>query len=270
VAAFAALAAALDPDQPVLGLQPRGLAPGQVPHTSVQAAARAHLAALLRQVPSGPIHLLGHSFGGWIAFEMALQLRALGRTPASVTLVDTDPPTGPKAPEYSHLDALLHLIELFELRGPSLALRREDLEMRHAGAQVALLHERLVATGMMPARMTPEDLARIHGVFATCLRTPYAPGGPLDVPVFLVQARDPKFSDAHNLARQRDLAAQWAPWAPRMTPWSGPGDHLSILQPPHVAQLAHRISTLALGGRSHPPGEHQAGGSRRQAVPHGK
>jgi thioesterase domain-containing protein len=93
----------------------------------------------------------------------------------------------------------------------------------HAGAQVALLHERLVATGMMPARTTPED-----------------------------------------------LAAQWAPWAPRMTPWTGPGDHLSILQPPHVAQLAHRISTLALSGRSHPPGEHQAGGSRRQAVPHGK
>jgi thioesterase domain-containing protein len=183
VAAFSALAAALDPDQPILGLLPRGLAQGQVPHTSVQAAARAHLAALLRQVSSGPIHPLGHSFGGWIAFEMALQLRALGRTPASVTLVDTDPPAGPKAPEYSHLDALLHLIELFELRGPSLALRREDLGM---------------------------------------------------------------------------------------TPWSGPGDHLSILQPPHVAQLAHRIGTLALGGRSHPPGEHQAGGSRRQAVPHDK
>ena len=270
VTAFTFLAASLDPDQPLLGMQPCGLVKGQVPHSSVEAAASAHLAALLRQAPSGPLHLVGHSFGGWIAFEMALQLRALGRAAASVTLIDTDPPVGPTPPEHSNLDALMSLIELFDLRCPSLGLRREDLERLHAGAQLTLLHERLISTGMMPVRSTPENLARIHDVFATCLRTPYAPRAPLDAPLFLVLARDPKLSEEQSPARHRELARQWAPWAPHMTHWTGPGNHLTILQPPHAAQLAHWVRDLALSDSQNPFADRQAHGFQRQFEPHGK
>jgi thioesterase domain-containing protein len=216
------------------------------------------------------MHLVGHSFGGWVAFEMALQLRALGRTAASVTLIDTEPPIGPTPPEYSNLDALMSLVELFNLRNASLALRREDLEGLRANEQLTLLHERLVGTGLMPARSTPENLARIHDVFAMCLRTPYAPSAPLDVPLYLVLARDLKLSEEQSQAHHRELAKQWAPWAPRMTHWTGPGNHLTILQPPHVVQLAHWIRDMALPNSPNSPDARQAHGAQGQFVPHGK
>jgi arthrofactin-type cyclic lipopeptide synthetase C len=270
VAAFTLLAAALGPDQPIFGMQPRGLLRGQVPHTSVEVAAAANLAALMQRFPSGPVHLVGHSFGGWIAFDMALRLQALGRSATSVTLIDTDPPVGPTPPEYLNIDALMSLIELFDMRCPSLALCREDLTGLHASEQLTLLHERLIATGRMPARSTPDDLARIYDVFAACLRTPYAPSGPLDAPLLLVQARDPKFSEEQALARHRELAGQWAAWAPRMTPWTGPGDHLSILQPPHVMQVASRIRALAQPHSPAPPEDRSAGSVQGQFQAHGK
>jgi thioesterase domain-containing protein len=263
VTAFTSLANSLDPSQPIFGMQPRGLAKGEVPHTAVEAAAGANLAALLAQWPGGAIHLLGHSFGGWVAFEMALRLRAQGRAIASVTLIDTEPPVGPTPPEYSDLDALMKLVELFDMRNPSLALRREDWAGLHANAQLTLLHKRLIAGRTMPARSTREDLARLHDVFSTCLRTPYAPSGPMDVPLFLVLARDPELSEEQSLARHRELASQWAPWAPRMTHWTGPGNHLTILQAPHAAQLAQRIATQALSDRPHPFAVRHASASQR-------
>ncbi|WP_275044057.1 alpha/beta fold hydrolase, partial [Pseudomonas asplenii] len=70
VTGFIGLTDALGPDWPVIGLQPRGLDGESVPHSCVESAAQLYLQALEQACPEGPLHLVGHSFGGWVAFEM--------------------------------------------------------------------------------------------------------------------------------------------------------------------------------------------------------
>jgi amino acid adenylation domain-containing protein len=79
------LAEALGADQPVHGLQ----ALGQAPAESIEAMARTYVAAIRQVQPQGPYHLLGHSFGGLLAFEMARRLESEGETVAQLTLLDT-------------------------------------------------------------------------------------------------------------------------------------------------------------------------------------
>ncbi|NEO86255.1 MAG: amino acid adenylation domain-containing protein [Spirulina sp. SIO3F2] len=57
--------------------------------TTVEALATEYVAALLDFQPDGPYHLLGISFGGLIAYEMAIQLQAQGQEVEQLILLDT-------------------------------------------------------------------------------------------------------------------------------------------------------------------------------------
>ncbi|WP_144395750.1 alpha/beta fold hydrolase, partial [Pseudomonas sp. Kh7] len=74
------------------GLQARGLAAGEVPHCSVEVAAACHAQAIEALYPEGPLNLVGHSFGGWVAHAMAIRLQAKGREVRSLTLIDSEAP----------------------------------------------------------------------------------------------------------------------------------------------------------------------------------
>jgi acetoacetyl-CoA synthetase len=59
---------------------------------SVETVARQHLEALRAITPHGPYALLGYSFGGLVAYEMAVQLRQSGEHIALLGLLDTPHP----------------------------------------------------------------------------------------------------------------------------------------------------------------------------------
>jgi arthrofactin-type cyclic lipopeptide synthetase C len=245
ITAFAALATALGPAWPVHGLQPRGLAAGQVPHGSVQAAAACYMQALLAQCPSGRCHLLGHSFGGWVVYEMAAQLRAAGLAPLSVTLVDTEAPTGDVVHDYTRIDALMTLVELVELGLPApLELGRDDFARLDAPGQLALLHERMVAAHVMPSRSTPLDLNGVFRTLSMNLRTAYTPSVVSEDPVHLVLVHDTRLTEQACTLQHQATVEQWQRWAPLLRPRAGPGNHLTILRPPHVAALASQLRAV--------------------------
>jgi thioesterase domain-containing protein/acyl carrier protein len=101
---YAALARALGPDQPVYGLQ----ALGRAPSASLAEMARDYLAAIRRVQPRGPYRLLGHSFGGLVAFEMARQLEAEAERVAMLALLDTSiPDPADQSPPHEALVAAL-------------------------------------------------------------------------------------------------------------------------------------------------------------------
>jgi thioesterase domain-containing protein len=75
---YVALARHLDPDQPLLGVQPPGLDGGE-PLESVEALARYQVEQIRRAQPEGPYRLAGYCAGGTIAFEIAHQLQAAGQ-----------------------------------------------------------------------------------------------------------------------------------------------------------------------------------------------
>ncbi|HLZ87828.1 MAG TPA: amino acid adenylation domain-containing protein, partial [Puia sp.] len=86
---FHSLAKSLDPDQPVYGLQARGLNGIDEPLDNMNAIAAHYLSEILEHNPDGPYCLAGYSFGGFVAFEMARQLLAMGKEVKMLGIFDT-------------------------------------------------------------------------------------------------------------------------------------------------------------------------------------
>ncbi|TDN37316.1 non-ribosomal peptide synthetase [Hymenobacter sp. UV11] len=86
---FNALARNMDAEQPVYGLQARGLNGVDEPLDRIEDIAAHYLAAIRAQNPDGPYALAGFSFGGLIAFEMARQLLAMGKEVQFLAMFDT-------------------------------------------------------------------------------------------------------------------------------------------------------------------------------------
>jgi thioesterase domain-containing protein/aryl carrier-like protein len=93
VICYRGMAVLLAPDQPVYGLQPRGLEDGMEPIDSLPEMAAYYVDAIRRFRPRGPYRLGGWSFGGVVAWEMARQLRAAGEEVDLLALLDTAPLT---------------------------------------------------------------------------------------------------------------------------------------------------------------------------------
>jgi amino acid adenylation domain-containing protein len=88
VLSYRTLAEALGKERPFYGLQARGLDGEQMPLTSIDAIAASYLEEIRLIQPHGPYFLGGHSFGGFVAFEMAQQLYRQGETVGVLALFD--------------------------------------------------------------------------------------------------------------------------------------------------------------------------------------
>jgi amino acid adenylation domain-containing protein len=86
---FNTLASEMDADQPVYGLQAKGLNGIDEPLTNIADIAEHYIASIMAKNPNGPYALAGYSFGGIIAFEMAKQLQAEGKQVKMLAMFDT-------------------------------------------------------------------------------------------------------------------------------------------------------------------------------------
>lgn len=86
---FKDLADNLHKDQPVYGLQSRGLDGVTEPHDSIHEMAADYISEIIASNPDGPYSLGGFSYGGIVAFEMARQLISQGREVKTVAQFDT-------------------------------------------------------------------------------------------------------------------------------------------------------------------------------------
>jgi len=121
------LARLLGPDQPLYGLQSRGLDGSAPPLTRIEDIAARYLREIREIQPTGPYHLVGMCMGGVVAYEMAQQLHAGGEKVRFLGLLETWPPEAasmlplPRATRASvllgfmagrlrfHMEALRHL-----------------------------------------------------------------------------------------------------------------------------------------------------------------
>ncbi|HEY3740745.1 MAG TPA: amino acid adenylation domain-containing protein [Bryobacteraceae bacterium] len=77
-------------DQPIYGLQARGLDNEVAPHTSVEEMAADYIENIRSVQPEGPYYIGGFSAGGVVAFEMARQLREVAQPVGILALLDTE------------------------------------------------------------------------------------------------------------------------------------------------------------------------------------
>jgi arthrofactin-type cyclic lipopeptide synthetase C len=247
------LVALLGERQPLYGLQPRGLQLGEIPHLSVEAAADTAVKAIRKLSGHGAIHLLGHSFGGSVAFEIARMLEALGRPVASLTLVDTTPPDHASVkvkniPDSRVHEELLNALRL-NLEFP-LEIDATVLTSGNAESFVQHLHATMVDHGFLPEHTQSALLYGPLRTFAAARRAVYTPSQTYSRKVHLALVRDPRLGETDDRAQREDTIARWRQWAPDLDVWHGPGHHFSILRPPHVAALAEWWRDAALRERS--------------------
>jgi thioesterase domain-containing protein len=247
VTCFVPLAQALGVDVPVYGLQPRGLDRDEAPFATIEGAAAAFLQACQRQGLRGPVHLLGHSFGGWIACEMARRMADQGWAPASLNLVDSAAPSllGPRQKPVRQLDALMALHGLLAQQcGHDMGLSHDQLAPLSDDERIARLQQGMRGAGLLgPGQPEAQcaQLRRLMKVFELNLNTGYEPAHPIDVPTRLVRAADESGAD-----ETRGVAA-WSAWLRLPQDAAVSGNHMTLLQRPHVQGLAQALLTPIAG-----------------------
>lgn len=87
---FYNIATNVDPEQPVYGLQSRGLNGVERVPDSIEAIAALYVAEVVEQNPTGPYAIAGYSFGGYVAIEMANQLQAMGKEVKILAMLDVN------------------------------------------------------------------------------------------------------------------------------------------------------------------------------------
>ncbi|PTT24776.1 non-ribosomal peptide synthase/polyketide synthase [Pseudomonas sp. HMWF021] len=253
VTGFIHLTEAIGPEWPIIGLQPRGLDGVSVPHSAVEAAAAFYLQAIEQIHPQGPLHLIGHSFGGWVAHAMAAQLQAAGREVASLTLIDSEAPggDGTAGKPYTATAAMQRLIDTLQLScGKSLGIDPAIFANADDTTQLRLLHYGMVRAGVLSERAAPNAMHGPVRTFAAALRTVYQPRLAYSGPVRLVLVDDPTLDEWGNQREQAAVLEGWQRQVSDLAVWYGPGNHFTILKAPYVFSFAawwHDGLSVAVG-----------------------
>ncbi|ATB48690.1 non-ribosomal peptide synthetase [Corallococcus macrosporus] len=242
------LAQSLGPTLPVHAFQARGLDGRAEPHRSVEEMAACYVAALRQVQPQGPYHLLGHSFGSWVAFEMAQQLRKQGETIAFLGILNTTvpvnevPPT--EAPALDDADWMASVASTAgRLYGVNLDVSAEALRPLSAEARRELLTRRLVQAGLLPEGADSQQVQGFIDVYKAAYQIDYVPRDTLPVPVALFRAQERHEEDGIvPESFTGDPTWGWGRHASEaVTPVTVPGDHMTMLAAPHVQVLAEHV-----------------------------
>ncbi len=82
----------LGQNQPLYGFFHPGSEGEKIPYNSVEEMASDYLKMVLNVSPEGPFYLVGFSFGGVLAYEMAIQLRKAGHDVPFLVIIDSISP----------------------------------------------------------------------------------------------------------------------------------------------------------------------------------
>ncbi|WP_229689048.1 non-ribosomal peptide synthetase [Puia dinghuensis] len=235
---FHALAMSMDPDQPVYGLQAKGLNGIDEPLDNMDAIAAHYVAEILEHNPDGPFCLAGYSFGGFIAFEMARQLQAMGKevkmlgifdTAADNTSVQFDPLWKRMLRKFGRqFPKLLFILQSLG-RHPGQTIKYQSSffrrKMRVPLEKVGLLHH-------MPNELnTLENAGKVNEKIEIAYRDYKMEPLNILVDLFKVKTRLYFVSDPDCLS--------WRPYALKgVAVHEVPGDHKTFLMDPHYREMA--------------------------------
>jgi len=224
----------------VYGLRARGLLSGEVPLERVEDMAALYIDTIRQVAPSGPYRIAGWSAGGVIAFEAARQLRAGGHEVSLLALFDSGAPAHPRSEEQRELADVLaaYLREAEERIAQREPVTLEDLWKVSPNS---VLLAAVAFIGIEPGvPLGAADLARLATYRANVVaRSHYTPPSSFDGRTLYIRAAE---SSRHD-----DVDAWRSCISGRFDVLETPGDHFSLLRPPHVGELATALRSFLLG-----------------------
>jgi thioesterase domain-containing protein len=225
VVSYAALARRLGADQPVYGLQSRGVDGGEEPAASVEAMARDYLAEVRRTQPAGPYRLGGWSMGGLVAFEMARLLEADGERVELLALVDSPAPEeGAPLPDPDDPRLLASFVLHLGLPPERITLSAAEAAALPPAERLRLAWEAALAADVVAAELGMDGFRRLWTVFR-----------------------------ANAAAAAASEAERWGALAAGgVRAAVVPGDHFTLVREPHVGRLAQHLAAALAAAEEEP------------------
>jgi amino acid adenylation domain-containing protein/non-ribosomal peptide synthase protein (TIGR01720 family) len=232
---FQALAKALGREVPFYGVQSAGRIVGSTTQASLEEMAEFYLREVRAIEPEGPYLLGGHSLGAVVAFEMVRQLETEGAKVGLLAVLD-----GELRIESAMLDTLLLVSDIFEL-----GLSRQELSsvpdsemmeylLRKARKKFARVLEIAFDLDILPRGFRTRDaelfLSRIAANIDRAVA--YRPEV-ISAPITLFTA-----SEATPNVAPVDVRKWQAHTRGGVCVIPAPGNHMTLMKPPHVRTLA--------------------------------
>lgn len=220
------LAEHMDADQPVYGLQPKGLAESKNYHTSIEEMAAHYIREIKKVQAVGPYRILGTCFSNALALEMGNQLRAAGEPIDYLFIIDSGPvhlfgdETRGKAATVRRFWDMLKRGDLHRIK--SKIISRLSTENKQ--------QERLDAVN--PDKDFREMIENMNAAYTRYHWTPY-PGE-----IHFIRS-----SEFHNRPDKKYHLQQWRKLAGGgLKVYVVPGHHLTLFKEPEVQGLAQKLS----------------------------
>jgi len=225
---FYELARSLGQDQPFYGLQAVGLDGQSKPYTSIEEMAARYIQEIQTVQPEGPYLLGGHSFGNQVAFEMSQQLQQQGHEVALLAIIDTFAPhilsDQPGMIWEEEAQWIVDVAETIEhWLGQPLEVSSEVLQPLDADEQWNYFRERLVMANVFPPDVDQDFFPTRIALFRAS------------------EAMEGSEEEALSEMRQEPTWG-WSLFAAEPVIINVvPGDHITMLNPPHVQVLAEQL-----------------------------
>ncbi|HEU4963605.1 MAG TPA: amino acid adenylation domain-containing protein, partial [Bacilli bacterium] len=247
VLCYAPLAHALGEEVPIYGLQAVGFSSDEEPLDDIGAMAERYLHEIRQRQPHGPYRLAGWSMGGLIAYETAKRLELEGEQVEYLGLIDT---------AYTVRDDSLAAYDWMDesLRLQAYAAQQFPTESEQvAKADVVQAYDYLLQQAkthqVLPPHATLDMLKRdIKLVIAHALaqaRYTCEGGVQADIHLYHVTETEDRYGVPLVAPEQWEASTSGQVKAIEL-----PGHHFSLVEPPHVTQLAqamqaalHKVTT---------------------------
>ncbi len=232
------LAGHLGAEQPLYGIQARGLDGKEEPHATFEEMAADYLKDVRALQPAGPYLIGGYSGGGITAYEMARQLVAAGEKVALLVFLDTPVPLEPPLSPEKRMRLMRQRLARQGLGFFTDALRRKLAQKRR---ELRLL----VSKPMTKLRPFEYVTERIETAFYAALAKYELRSYAGSVTLFR-----PELDQAYVLAPDHvvnkdggwvDPFNGWKPWVQKVEVEVVPGNHDNMVLEPHVRVLAARL-----------------------------
>jgi thioesterase domain-containing protein len=228
---------------PVIGIQIQYRRATMDYLTDLPSIARDATQAICKKDPHGPYSLVGYSYGGFLAFEVACQLVDLGKEVAHVVVIDTGPgPSGAKQKWIQRVRSIPHVFRQLPNWLRSNYPRKRLIRLANA-IQRRWRRLRQYLKGRDRSPWIVDDAARDRhasdsqlDLYRTALMAirSYEPGyfpGKLT----LIRATRRPIRGDHS----RDLG--WLPHVQELDVLDIDGDHLNILKPPRIQRITEQL-----------------------------
>ncbi len=229
---YADLARYIDADRSFYGIQAKGIDGKSELDTRIEQMAGRYVDVILGIQPQGPYFLGGWSLGVIIAFELARQLSSIGHEVAFLGVLDQ----GPYFPvEEDPRDDTEMLMNIFSRNFP---LDLNQLKRLSYDEQLKLVLKKAKKAKMVPFYIRFKDF-RFYMTIQKVMRQAWRNYQPKSYPgkITLFRSEEILVTPSHD----PDLG--WGRFAGKgVDVIQIPGDHISMLQEPHVSGLARELS----------------------------